>query len=74
MSIHLKLDNVDFDQPKENHVQLQFIPASIEEATTANVDQFFNNYTTEADGCECTLLCLGATKVQIKNKYIYLQF
>ncbi|XP_055309755.1 ribonuclease H2 subunit C [Sitodiplosis mosellana] len=50
MSIHLKLDNADFDQPKENHVQLQFIPASVEESAIANVDQYFNNYTTEVDG------------------------
>lgn len=52
MSIHLKLDNADFDQPKENHHQLQFIPASVEETTTANVDRYFNNYTTEVDGCK----------------------
>lgn len=52
MSIQLKLDNVDFDQPKENHLKLQYMPASIDEATTTNIDQFFNNYTTEQDGCE----------------------
>lgn len=53
MSIKLKFENVDTIQRKENHVKLQYIPASIDEATTANVDQFFNNYTTEADGCKC---------------------
>lgn len=52
MSIQLKLDNVDIDQPKENHIKLQYMPASIDEATTANVDTYFNNYTTEVDGCK----------------------
>lgn len=52
MSIHLKLDSVDLEQPKENHVKLHYIPASIDEATPTNIDRFFNNYTTEADGCE----------------------
>lgn len=51
MSIKLKYENVDINQPKEKHVNLQYIPASVDEATTANVDQFFNNYTTEVDGC-----------------------
>lgn len=51
MSIKLKLDDVDLNQPKENHVKLHYIPASIEETTTANVDHYFNNYTTEVDGC-----------------------
>lgn len=56
MSIQLKLDNVDVDQPKENHLKLQYIPASVDEATNTNIDQFFNNYTTEADGCMYSLV------------------
>lgn len=52
MSIQLKLDNVDFDQSKESHIKLQYIPANIDEAAPTNIDQFFNNYTTEKDGCE----------------------
>lgn len=60
MSIHLKLDNIDFDQAKESHIKLQYIPASIDEATPTNIDQFFNNYTTEKDGCEYSLLPLGS--------------
>lgn len=51
MSIELKLDNVDLNQPEKNPIKLHYIPASIEEATTANVDQYFDNYTTEVDGC-----------------------
>lgn len=51
MSIHLKLDDVDFNQPKENNIKLQYIPANVDEATAANIDQYFNNYTTEIDGC-----------------------
>lgn len=56
MSIQLKLDNVDVDQPKEKHLKLQYIPASVDEATNTNIDQFFNNYTTEADGCMYSLM------------------
>lgn len=52
MSIQLKLNQSDFDQSKRNDIHLQFIPASVEESVTANVDNFFNNYTTEVDGCE----------------------
>lgn len=52
MSIQLKLDNVDFDQSKEKHLKMQYIPASVDEATKTNIDQFFNNYTTEVDGCK----------------------
>lgn len=55
MSIQLKLDNADFDQPKENHIKLQFLPASVDEAATANVDEYFNNYTTGVDGCKFTV-------------------
>lgn len=51
MSIQLKTENVDFDQPAESHIKLQYIPATIDEATPTNIDQFFNNYTTEVDGC-----------------------
>lgn len=59
MSIQLKLDNVDFDQPKEKHLQMQYIPASIDATTNTNIDQFFNNYTTEVDGCKYrAVLCL----------------
>lgn len=56
MSIHLKVNQSDFDPSKDNSIQLQFIPASVEEPTTANVDSFFNNYTTEKDGCEYMVL------------------
>lgn len=51
MSIQLKIDGSDFDQPKEKHVKLHYIPANIDEAAPTNIDQFFNNYTTEVDGC-----------------------
>lgn len=70
MSIQLKLDNIDFDQPKENHVKLQFIPASIEEATTANVEQYFNNYTTKADGCKFCLIVLHVVVNQLNRVYM----
>ncbi|XP_031620432.1 uncharacterized protein LOC116338975 [Contarinia nasturtii] len=50
MSIQLKLDQTVFDQLKEEQINLQFIPASIENTTKANVDQFFNIYTTTVDG------------------------
>lgn len=52
MSIQLKLDQAIIDQPKEDRVKLQFIPAKIEEPTEAKVDEYFNNYTTEVDGCK----------------------
>lgn len=49
MSIKLELSDVNFSQvDKQPHVQ--FIPAGVDEAIKANVDQFFNNYTTETDG------------------------
>lgn len=57
MSIQLKLDNADFDQPKENHIKLQFLPASVDEAANAKIDEYFNNYTTEVDGCKFTMFC-----------------
>lgn len=55
MSIQLKLDNTDFDQAKEDHIKLHFIPASVDETSPANVDEYFNNYTTEVDGCKYSL-------------------
>lgn len=68
MSIQLRLDNADFDQHKETIVKLQFLPASVDEAATAKVDQFFNNYTTEVDGCELPLFTLIFKKKKFNFK------
>lgn len=52
MSINLKLDGTDFVQPKEKQVKMQYMPVGVEETCVANVDEYFNNYTTEVDGCK----------------------
>lgn len=56
MSITLQLENVDFNQLQENDTKLQYIPANIDESTKINIDNFFNNYTTEEDGSKFALI------------------
>lgn len=48
MSIELQLKNPILD--KIEQINVQFIPATIEENIAANVSNYFNNYTEEVNG------------------------
>lgn len=50
MSIKLQLASIDANRSED--VKLQYIPARIEEAHGIDIDNKFNNYTKEVDGCE----------------------
>lgn len=50
MSIKLQLKDANFDRATEEHVKLQYMPATIDENIKTNVDTFFNNYTEEVNG------------------------
>lgn len=50
MSINLQIKDVNFDETTDNQLKLQFIPAGVDESVKANVDNYFNNYTTEKNG------------------------
>lgn len=53
MSIKLQLGSIDASRSED--VKLQYIPARIEEAHGIDIDNKFNNYTKEVDGCEYTI-------------------
>lgn len=50
MSITLQIKDVNFDQANDDELKLQYMPVGMDESTKANVDNYFNNYTTEKDG------------------------
>lgn len=50
MSIQMEIKCVDFNQLPKYNVRAQYIPAGIAENVSANVKQYFNNYTYEENG------------------------